>query len=245
MTDSTLSFWSLVSEVFERLFERFSKPFVTAVIPAHNEESTIKKVIRVIKGSDADEIIVVSDGSSDRTASIARKEGVKVISHKKNLGKGAAMKTGVDNARGNIIVFLDADLKSLTPKQVNMLISPVKNNKVDFVKSYYSHYKSKTGTSFFLYRPLLRKLFEGADFTHPVSGQICGRRSFFDRIEFRNDYGIDISILIDAISHKLKIEEICLGKLIHRQRDVVQVEKIADEVILAILEKSGYLMKND
>jgi len=239
-----LSFGLWMSGVFERFIEGLSRPFVSAIIPAYNEEQTIKKVIDVIRKSDVDEIIVVNDGSSDRTAEIAKKEGARVISHKKNAGKGAAMKTGVGNAKGNIIVFLDADLKSLTPKGVNMLIFPVKRNEADFVKSYYSHYKSKTGTSFFLYRPLLRQLFQGADFTHPVSGQICGRRSFFDRIEFRDDYGIDISILIDALRHKLKIKEICLGKLAHRNRNTKQVERIADEVILAILEKADTLRKS-
>ncbi|MGV8150175.1 MAG: glycosyltransferase family 2 protein [Candidatus Woesearchaeota archaeon] len=223
--------------------KKVSTHFVTAIVPAYNEEKTIKDVISVLKLSIVDEIIVVDDGSLDKTSQVAKLLGVKVIKHKRNFGKGMAMKTGVKNAKGNILVFLDADLKSLTPKKVNSLIRPLKSDEADFVKSYYSRYNSKTGTSIFLYRPLLRKLFHGVDFVHPVSGQISGKKSFFDEIVFRNDYGIDISILLDAVFRGLRIKEICLGKLSHRKKSARQIEHISNQVIDAIIEKAHIYRK--
>lgn len=233
--------FDLINEVFQNLYSIFRKDFASAIIPAYNEEKTINKVIEIIKKSGVDEIIVVDDGSTDKTYEKAKNTNIRVIRHKRNMGKGAAMRTGVENAKGNIIVFIDADIESLTPQKINMLINPILKNEADFVKSYFSQYKSKTGTSIFLYKPLLKHLFSATGFTHPVSGQIAARKRFFESIEFRNDYGIDISILVDAIKRNLRIKEVCLGELKHRKRTVHDVEKIADTVIATILEKAGVI----
>lgn len=228
-----------VNEVLTGLHSIFFRDVVTAIIPAYNEEKTIKKVIKAVKKSMVDEIIVVDDGSTDKTFRTAKKEGVNVVRHKNNMGKGAAMRTGLKNARGNIIVFIDGDLKSLDAEKVNMLIGPILKNEADFVKSYFYPYKTKTGYSIFLYKPLIKYLFDTTGFVHPVSGQIAGRKNFFNSIEFRNDYGTDISILIDAIKHNLRIKEVCLGQLLHKKRTIKEVELIADMVIRTILEKAG------
>ena len=232
------------NEILQGLYSLFHKDFVTAIIPAYNEEETIQKVIDVVKKAKVDEIVVVDDGSKDKTYEKALKmksANVKIIRHKINKGKGAAMRTGIEHSKGNIITFIDADLRSLNPKRINLMIDPILKNEADFVKSYFSHYKSKTSTSFFVYRPLLRQLFGKIDFIHPVSGQIAGRRNFFENIAFRNDYGVDISILIDAITHKLRIKEVCLGKLSHKKKTVEQVEDIADQIIRTILEKVNFI----
>ncbi|MDO8741134.1 MAG: glycosyltransferase [Candidatus Woesearchaeota archaeon] len=233
--------FGVVNEILQSLYSVFHKDFVSVIIPAYNEEKTIRKVIETVKKSKVNEIIIVDDGSKDKTYEKAKLSGVKVIKHKRNVGKGMAMRTGVENAKGNIIVFVDADIESLTPQKVNMLIDPILKNEADFVKSYFSQYKSKTGTSIFLYKPLLKHLFSATGFTHPVSGQIAARKRFFGRIEFRNDYGIDISILVDAVKRNLRIKEVCLGELKHRKRTVHDVEKIADTVIATILEKAGVI----
>ena len=84
---------------------------VWAVIPAHNEQSHIKSVIRSTKKY-VDQVVVVDDGSNDKTTKEAKKEKVIVLTHVVNLGKGAALKTGCDYAikmGANIIIVLDAD----------------------------------------------------------------------------------------------------------------------------------------
>ncbi|MGI9953103.1 glycosyltransferase family 2 protein [Moorellaceae bacterium AZ2] len=99
---------------------------VTAVIPAYNEAATIGSVIRVLRRvSLVEEIIVVSDGSEDATAEVAREQGATVIELGKNYGKGVAMVKGAQEARGEVLVFLDADLEGLTPEHVENLLKPV------------------------------------------------------------------------------------------------------------------------
>ena len=87
---------------------------VSVILPAYNEEKNIctllDKTKEVLSSTFSSwEIIVVDDGSTDRTSSLARSCGVKVISHGKNQGKGAALKLGFDKAEGDIIVTMDAD----------------------------------------------------------------------------------------------------------------------------------------
>lgn len=81
------------------------------IIPAYNEAPTIGKVIEELKGAveESDEILVVDDGSTDKTADLAREACVSVISHPYNIGNGAAIKTGLRTAKGNIIITMDAD----------------------------------------------------------------------------------------------------------------------------------------
>lgn len=101
-----------------------NKELVTVVIPAFNEEKQIGDVLKVVKSSPlVDEIIVIDDGSVDKTAEIAKNLGVKVIS-KKNGGKGSAMDYGITHAKGEIIVFLDADLINLKLEHIEALVIP-------------------------------------------------------------------------------------------------------------------------
>ncbi|MFH0876549.1 MAG: glycosyltransferase family 2 protein [archaeon] len=91
---------------------------ISCIIPAYNEENSIAKVLQAVKKvRTIDEIIVVDDGSKDNTSKIAKGLGVKIIKHKKNRGKGAAIKTGIMSSVGDILLFLDADLQSISPKK--------------------------------------------------------------------------------------------------------------------------------
>src|SRR4051812_20122445 len=84
----------------------------TAVIAAYNEEATIGDVCRALLASPLiDEVIVVSDGSTDRTVEIARSfDGVRTVSLRENQGKGYAMRVGVDNASNDVLFFVDGDM---------------------------------------------------------------------------------------------------------------------------------------
>lgn len=100
------------------------KEKVTVVIPAFNEEGQIGAVLCAVKKSpDVDEIIVIDDGSTDKTVEITQKAGVKFIS-KPNGGKASAMDRGIKEAKGEIILFLDADLLHLTSDHIESLIIP-------------------------------------------------------------------------------------------------------------------------
>ena len=87
---------------------------LTILIPAFNEEGVIGEVVAKIQDvlSQFDyhfEILVVNDGSDDGTADAAKSAGARVISHPENIGNGAAVKTGIRNARGNNILMMDGD----------------------------------------------------------------------------------------------------------------------------------------
>lgn len=95
---------------------------ITVIIPAYNEEGEIREVLASVRSvSDRFEVIVVDDGSTDRTAEVAKSEGARVISHPYNMGNGAAIKTGVRAARGEILVLLDADNQH-PPEEISRLL---------------------------------------------------------------------------------------------------------------------------
>lgn len=88
-----------------------SKPRVAAVIPAYNEEQHIGDVVRRTRQK-LDHVLVVDDGSSDKTAERAREAGTEVIVHEKNLGKGETIKTGLRHwldRQFDFVIILDAD----------------------------------------------------------------------------------------------------------------------------------------
>ncbi|MBU0646431.1 glycosyltransferase family 2 protein [Patescibacteria group bacterium] len=102
------------------------QPRVSAIVPAYNEEKTIAGVIETLKMSPLiDEIIVVSDGSTDGTHEIALKAGVKALELPTKKGKGAAMLHGLAHTKANIVMFFDADLKGLRVDHIQRLVMPV------------------------------------------------------------------------------------------------------------------------
>lgn len=112
---------------------------LTIIIPAFNEEKTIKevinKVLSVRTSITRKEIIVVSDGSTDQTAKIARSvknKQIRVLEKPKNQGKGAAIRDALTIARGDVILIQDADLE-YDPADYQSLLAPILDNKADVV----------------------------------------------------------------------------------------------------------------
>ncbi|MEK7648326.1 MAG: glycosyltransferase family 2 protein [Patescibacteria group bacterium] len=104
---------------------------VAAIIPALNEEQNIANVIRPLRQSRlVNEIIVIDDGSTDRTARVAQSAGARVITHQNNCGKGIAMFAGANATDADILFFADADLMHFIPQHADALIEPVKNGEV-------------------------------------------------------------------------------------------------------------------
>lgn len=101
---------------------------VVCIIPAYNEEKTIRNVIKRVKKF-VDKIIVINDGSIDKTAEISKRAGAKVISYKKNQGVGYTSKIGLKEAikmKPNVILFIDGD-GQLDPKYIPKFINAIKN----------------------------------------------------------------------------------------------------------------------
>lgn len=105
---------------------------VSAIIAAYNEEQTLSEVIAALRASAfIDEIVVVSDGSTDATVTIAREQGVRTIALAENQGKGYAMRVGVEQARGRLLFFVDGDMLNLTEAHIESLVRPVLEDRCD------------------------------------------------------------------------------------------------------------------
>jgi glycosyltransferase involved in cell wall biosynthesis len=103
-----------------------SEPWVAAVVPVYNEEQTLAAVLAALQEtSGIDEVLVVSDGSTDGTAAVARAMGVTTVELRRNHGKGLAMAAGVAHTAAPVILFVDGDIAGLEPAVLRALIAPV------------------------------------------------------------------------------------------------------------------------
>jgi len=121
---------------------------LSVIIPAYNEINTIKEILEKVKKIKiSKEIIVIDDGSTDGTREYLenlKNPYIKIIFHKKNLGKSSAVRTGIKEAKGNITIIQDADLE-YDPDDYYKLIKPIQEGK----------YKVVYGTRF----PIISKMF--------------------------------------------------------------------------------------
>lgn len=107
---------------------------VSVVIAALDEAQTVAEVVGAVRRCRrVHEIIVVSDGSRDRTGAVARQAGAHVIELPRNVGKAGAVMVGVERAQGDVVVLLDADLIGLRPDHVDELLRPVLEDGSDMV----------------------------------------------------------------------------------------------------------------
>ena len=115
---------------------REKRPVISVIIPAYNERDTIASTIALIRGVDIDkEIIVVDDGSTDGTREILQTlagPDLTVILQPQNAGKGSAIRAGIPQAQGEIIIIQDADAE-YDPGEYPKLIAPILAGRTDVV----------------------------------------------------------------------------------------------------------------
>ena len=217
---------------------RHNKPMsVSVIIPAFNEEKTVAHVVNVVKSLKyIGEIVVVDDGSTDQTSKFAEEAGARVIHHIKNRGKGAAIKTGFKNSNGDIVVFLDADLKNLTQSQVRNIIEPIMNGEADVTKT---KFKREAGrVTELTAKPLLKFFFPEIKYDQPLSGQFAAKRSFLNKIKLEDDYGIDVGIVLDADILGMKVKEVDIGNIEHVMSTLTELNVVATEVVRTIVDRA-------
>ena len=210
---------------------------VSVVIPALNEERTIgATVAECLRARSVLEVIVVDDRSSDRTAEVARNAGARVI-YSDVRGKGRSMEDGLRAARGEIVAYADADIKNFSSAMIDAITGPIIGGRCDFVKSRYGRRSGRVTE--LLARPLLGELFPAlVSFRQPLSGIIAGRKSFFSRVRFENDYGVDVGILIDMVNAGARIQEIDIGYIEHKMKDWRKLAGMSGEVARSILRRA-------
>ncbi|MBX2926072.1 MAG: HAD-IB family phosphatase [Chitinophagaceae bacterium] len=217
---------------------------VSVVIPALNEGGTIRKVIQRIRQADpVMEIIVVDDNSSDKTVSEALKENARVITSSRK-GKGISMREGLIAATYDTIVYLDADIVTYPKNIVSMLADPILKDEADFVKSFFDRQAGRVTQ--LVAKPLLSIFFpELEKFTQPLSGMIAARKDFLEQVEFENDYGVDIALLIDAYSKGIRIQEINIGYIKNDMQSLESLGKMSRQVSRTILQRAALLSRNN
>lgn len=198
---------------------------VYVFIPAHNEERHISKTVSTIRNNiSPDEIVVVDDGSSDRTGQYSEKSGARVIRIPKNTGKGRALKKALYEEPRNsldsddIVILADADLGE-SAAELKKLIKPVANEEADLTIAIFPPAKTKGGfglvkkLSGFILSRICRK-----EFRAPLSGQRAFKASLLPEIEsaFGYGFGLEVAMTISAFRSGGRIKEV-ETELFHRE----------------------------
>lgn len=186
------------------------RPRVSVLIPAYNEEKRIYQTVRsVLQVPWVDEVIVVDDASTDRTAELAQAAGARVIRLGRNRGKGGALNRGAAEVTGQVVVLLDADVGE-TAVEVEKLIQPVLAGLADMTIARFPKSTRKAG--FGLVKGLARwgiRRFTGLEVEAPLSGQRAMTREVFQAIlPFQSGYGVEVGLTIDVARRGYRIMEV-------------------------------------
>ncbi len=225
-------------------YTTFNLASVSIIIPVLNEAQTIAKVVQLVQQSPLTlEVIVIDDKSLDRTVEESKRAGAKVVTSTK-LGKGASMRDGLMVAKGEYLLYLDGDIENYVPDIVERMIAPLQNNTADFVKSTFNREAGRVTE--IVAKPLLSLLFPSlVQFSQPLSGIIAGKREFFEKLTFENDYGVDIGILIDMHLLGAKIQEVNIGGIAHKMKTWRELSPMSRQVSRAILRRASSLSRTN
>ena len=183
----------------------------TVIVPAYREEEglpiVLEKLFKVI--DDSYEVLVVDDGSPDRTSEKASSFPCRLIRHEQNRGKGEAMKTGVKEARGENVIFIDADdtypVEAIPDiarllQSFDMVVACRTKGRENIPRF------NRAGN--FVFRNLLRYL-HGSSVTDPLSGLYGLKKAHFEQMQLNSEgFTIETEIVINAARMKLKVTEI-------------------------------------
>lgn len=194
---------------------------ISIIIPAYNEEFYIAKTIKaILEWSNELEIIVVNDGSTDNTYNVLSTfesiPNIYVINSEKNHGKGYALSLGLKVAKGEIILFLDADLGE-SAVNAEKLLQPIINDNADMSIAVFPKSKKKAG--FGLVKGIAKKgifYLTGYNTLAPLSGQRAFKKDVLEQIELIDGFGIEVGLTIDVLRKGYRIEEVEIP-LVHRE----------------------------
>lgn len=234
--------WSVADRPLERVLAAKRGTRVSVVLPALNEEATVGTIVSVIRRelmTDAvplvDELVVIDSGSTDRTAEVAAAAGARVVARDAILpripavpGKGEVLWRSLMVTTGDVVCFVDADLRDFSADFVTGIVGPLLTDPdVDFVKAMYDRPLGDTPgqggrVTELVARPLLNLHWpQLAGFVQPLGGEYAARRSLLERLPFPVGYGVELGLLVDAL-HTVGLDalaQVDVGVRKHRHQD--------------------------
>ncbi|WP_406343880.1 glucosyl-3-phosphoglycerate synthase [Streptomyces sp. NBC_00648] len=215
---------------------------VSVVLPALDEEATVGQIVAAIRRELmtaavplVDELVVIDSGSTDRTAEVAAAAGARVVHRDAILpripalpGKGEVLWRSLLVTTGDIVCFIDADLRDFDPAFVSGIVGPLLTDPdVDFVKAMYDRpFGDAPGqggrVTELVARPLLNLHWpQLAGFVQPLGGEYAARRTLLERLPFPVGYGVELGLLVDAL-HTVGLDalaQVDVGVRKHRHQD--------------------------
>ncbi|MFE5854845.1 glucosyl-3-phosphoglycerate synthase [Streptomyces sp. NPDC056500] len=235
--------WSAADRPLARMMaaKRASGTTVSVVLPALNEEATVGEIATVIRRELmealplVDELVVIDSGSTDRTAEVAAAAGARVV-HRDTIlpripavaGKGEVLWRSLMVTHGDIVCFVDADLREFSADFVSGIVGPLLTEpEVHFVKAMYDRPLGELAgqggrVTELVARPLLNLHWPAlAGFVQPLGGEYAARRSLLERLPFPVGYGVELGLLVDAL-HTVGLDSLAqvdVGSRKHRHQD--------------------------
>ena len=247
------------------------KKTISCVIPTLNEADNVGKVIKELKKKLmdtksrqlVDEIIVVDSGSTDNTKEVVLDAGATFYysgdimkRHGFKKGKGENLWKSLHITKGNIIVWVDADIRNMSPKFIYGLVGPLlTNKKIKFTKAFYQR-PIKIGKDIrplgggrvteLLIRPLFNMYFPKlSGFIQPLSGEYAAHRNILEKIPFFTGYGVETAMLID-IEKKFGLDvmaQVDLKKRIHRNQTLQSLSNMSFGILQVFVKRANTLGK--
>ncbi|WP_339130092.1 glucosyl-3-phosphoglycerate synthase [Streptomyces sp. f51] len=235
--------WSVTDRPLHKLMaaKRITGSTVSVVLPALNEEETVGEIVSIIRHDLmqqvplVDEIVVVDSGSTDRTSAVAAAAGARVV-HRDDIlpripavpGKGEVLWRSLLVTSGDIVCFVDADLREFSSDFVSGIVGPLLTEPgVDLVKAMYDRPMAGGGgqggrVTELMARPLLNMHWpQLAGFVQPLGGEYAARRSLLEQLPFPVGYGVELGMLVDAL-HLVGLDalaQVDVGVRKHRHQD--------------------------
>ncbi|MFH8405223.1 glucosyl-3-phosphoglycerate synthase [Streptomyces sp. NPDC018019] len=214
--------WSAADRPLDRLLaaKRETGQTVSVVLPALDEEATVGAIVEAIRTELmtpsvplVDELVVLDSGSTDGTAKVAAEAGARVVHRDEVLprlpalpGKGEVLWRSLLVTRGDIVCFVDADLREFSATFVSGIVGPLLTDPgVQFVKGMYDRPLGEAAgqggrVTELVARPLLNLHWpQLAGFVQPLGGEYAARRSLLERLPFPVGYGVELGLLVDAL----------------------------------------------
>ncbi|MEV6509762.1 glucosyl-3-phosphoglycerate synthase [Streptomyces sp. NBC_01261] len=225
---------------------------VSVVLPALNEEATVGDIVAIIRHDLmqqvplVDEIVVVDSGSTDRTSEVAAAAGARVV-HRDDIlpripavpGKGEVLWRSLLVTSGDIVAFIDADLKEFSSDFVTGIVGPLLTDPgVDLVKAMYDRPLGGAAgqggrVTELMARPLLNMHWpQLAGFVQPLGGEYAARRSLLEQLPFPVGYGVELGMLVDAL-HLVGLDalaQVDVGVRKHRHQDGQALGRMAAQI---------------